>query len=120
MDYAKEALKLHYERKGKIEICSRVRAGRRQALCLAYPPGVAQPCLEIQKGPDKSCGLTRRWNIVSVTRWPGRYIKPLLKPAFPGFKRKDKRERLQTPFPFYALCFPGLTLWFKNKALTQK
>ena len=59
MDYAKEALKLHHERKGKIEICSRVRVDRRQALCLAYPPGVAQPCLEIQKGPDKNCSKRR-------------------------------------------------------------
>ena len=50
MDYAKEALKLHEELKGKIEVCSRVKVDSREALSLAYTPGVAQPCLEIQSG----------------------------------------------------------------------
>ncbi len=66
MDYAKEALKLHEELKGKIEVCSRVKVDSREALSLAYTPGVAQPCLEIQKDIDKSFTLTRRWNTVAV------------------------------------------------------
>ena len=66
MDYAKEALKLHEELKGKIEVCSRVKVDSREALSLAYTPGVAQPCLEIQKDINKSFTLTRRWNTVAV------------------------------------------------------
>lgn len=56
MDYAKEALKLHYERKGKIEICSRVRAGRRQALCLAYPPVLPNPVWKSRKARIRAAG----------------------------------------------------------------
>ena len=66
MDYAKESLKLHYELKGKIEMTARARVDSREALSLAYTPGVAQPCLEIQKDVSKSYELTRRWNTVAV------------------------------------------------------
>ena len=66
MDYAKESLKLHYELKGKIEIAARTKANDRQSLSLAYTPGVAEPCLEIQKDVKKSYELTRRWNTVAV------------------------------------------------------
>lgn len=66
MDYAKESLKLHYEWQGKIEIKTRAKANDKEALSLAYTPGVAQPCLEIQKDISKSYELTRRWNTVAV------------------------------------------------------
>lgn len=66
MDYAKESLKLHYEWQGKIEIKTRAKADSKDALSLAYTPGVAQPCLEIQKDIQKSYELTRRWNTVAV------------------------------------------------------
>ena len=66
MDYAKESLKLHYELKGKIEIAARTKANDRRSLSLAYTPGVAEPCLEIQKDVNKSYELTRRWNTVAV------------------------------------------------------
>lgn len=66
MDYAKESLRLHYEWQGKIEIKARAKANNKEALSLAYTPGVAQPCLEIQKDINKSYELTRRWNTVAV------------------------------------------------------
>ena len=66
MDYAKESLRLHYEWKGKLEVTPRAAVDSKEALSLAYTPGVAQPCLEIQKDVDKSYGLTRRWNTVAV------------------------------------------------------
>ena len=66
MDYAKEALRLHYELKGKLEITPRASVGDKESLSLAYTPGVAQPCLEIQKDVNKSYELTRRWNTVAV------------------------------------------------------
>lgn len=66
MDYAKESLRLHYEWKGKLEVTSRAAVDNREALSLAYTPGVAQPCLEIQKDVNKSYELTRRWNTVAV------------------------------------------------------
>lgn len=66
MDYAKESLKKHYEWHGKIEIKTRAKADSKDALSLAYTPGVAQPCLEIQKDISKSYELTRRWNTVAV------------------------------------------------------
>ena len=66
MDYAKESLKLHYEWHGKIEIKTRAKACDKESLSLAYTPGVAQPCLEIQKDINKSYELTRRWNTVAV------------------------------------------------------
>lgn len=66
MDYAEEALKLHYEWKGKIEVTARAAVDTSEALSLAYTPGVAQPCLEIQKDVNKSYDLTRRWNTVAV------------------------------------------------------
>ena len=66
MDYAKESLRLHYEWKGKLEVTPRAEVGSKEALSLAYTPGVAQPCLEIQKDISKSYELTRRWNTVAV------------------------------------------------------
>ena len=66
MDYAKESLKKHYEWKGKIEVITRVPVDGKEALSLAYTPGVAQPCLEIQKDENLSYELTRRWNTVAV------------------------------------------------------
>lgn len=66
MDYAKESLKLHYQLQGKIEVTSRATVNSKEALALAYTPGVAQPCLEIQKDINKSYELTRRWNTVAV------------------------------------------------------
>ena len=66
MDYAKESLKLHGEWGGKIEVVSRVPLETRDDLSLAYTPGVAQPCLEIQKDINKSYELTRRSNLVAV------------------------------------------------------
>ncbi len=66
MDYAKESLKKHYEWQGKIEITPRAPLQTRDDLSLAYTPGVAQPCLEIQKDYDKSFELTRRGNLVAV------------------------------------------------------
>ena len=66
MDYAKESLKLHNDWKGKIEVNATVPVKTKQDLSLAYTPGVAQPCLEIQKDVDKSYELTRRWNLVAV------------------------------------------------------
>ena len=66
MDYAKESLKKHSECKGKIEVVSRVPVSTKEDLALAYTPGVAQPCLEIQKDLDKSYELTRRHNMCAV------------------------------------------------------
>ena len=66
MDYAKESLKMHYDLKGKIEVVSRAKVDSSEALSLAYTPGVAAPCLEIQKDVNKSFELTRRWNTVAV------------------------------------------------------
>ncbi len=66
MDYRKESLKLHGEWKGKIEVISTVPVKDRQDLSLAYTPGVAEPCLAIQKDIDLSYQLTRRWNLVAV------------------------------------------------------
>ena len=66
MDYAKESLRLHGEWKGKIEMVTRAPVKTKNDLSLAYTPGVAQPCLEIQKDPSKSYELTRRWNMAAV------------------------------------------------------
>jgi malate dehydrogenase (oxaloacetate-decarboxylating) len=66
MNYAEESLKKHYEWRGKIEVNARVAVKGREDLSLAYTPGVAQPCLEIQKDEEKSFLLTRRWNTVAV------------------------------------------------------
>ena len=66
MDYAKESLRLHAEWKGKLEVVPRAPVGSKEDLALAYTPGVAQPCLEIQKDISKSYELTRRWNTVAV------------------------------------------------------
>ncbi len=66
MNYAEESLKMHYNLKGKIEVISRAPVDSKEALSLAYTPGVAEPCLAIQKDPAKSFDLTRRWNTVAV------------------------------------------------------
>ena len=66
MDYAKESLRLHAEWKGKIEVRATVPVETKDDLSLAYTPGVAQPCLEIQKDINKSYDLTRRWNLCAV------------------------------------------------------
>jgi malate dehydrogenase (oxaloacetate-decarboxylating) len=66
MDYAKESLRLHGEWRGKIEVVSTVRTDTKDDLSLAYTPGVAQPCLEIQKNADRSYDLTRRHNLCAV------------------------------------------------------
>ncbi|MDO5738406.1 MAG: NADP-dependent malic enzyme [Eubacteriales bacterium] len=65
-DYSSEALKKHYEWRGKLGITARVPVGSNEELALAYTPGVAAPCLEIQKDVDKSYELTRRWNLALV------------------------------------------------------
>ncbi|MCD7756101.1 MAG: NAD-dependent malic enzyme, partial [Firmicutes bacterium] len=66
MDYAKESLRLHNEWKGKIEVIAKVPVSTKDDLSLAYTPGVAQPCLEIQKDINKSYDLTRRHNLCAV------------------------------------------------------
>ncbi len=66
MDYAKESLRLHGAWKGKIEVVATVPVASKEDLSLAYTPGVAQPCLEIQKDPAKSYELTRRHNLCAV------------------------------------------------------
>ncbi len=66
MDYAKESLKLHEQWKGKIEVIATVPVETKEDLSLAYTPGVAQPCLEIQKDVNKSYDLTRRHNLCAV------------------------------------------------------
>lgn len=66
MDIRDEALKMHYEWKGKIEMTGRVSADSARALSLAYTPGVAEPCLAIEKDEAQSFALTRRWNTVAV------------------------------------------------------
>ena len=66
MNYAEESLRLHGEWKGKIEVVSRVPVKNKEDLSLAYTPGVAQPCLEIQKDVNKSYELTRRHNMCAV------------------------------------------------------
>ena len=66
MNYAEESLKKHYEWKGKLEVVPRAAVNDKESLSLAYTPGVAAACLEIQKDVDKSYELTRRWNTVAV------------------------------------------------------
>ncbi len=66
MDYAKESLRLHGEWKGKIEVKATVPVATREDLSLAYTPGVAQPCLEIEKDVNLSYEYTRRWNLCAV------------------------------------------------------
>ncbi|NLO39753.1 MAG: NAD-dependent malic enzyme [Ruminiclostridium sp.] len=66
MDYRKESLKLHGEWKGKLEVIASVPVKNKEDLSLAYTPGVAEPCLAIQKDVDLSYELTRRWNLVAV------------------------------------------------------
>ena len=66
MDYMKESLKKHYEWKGKLEVSARVRTDSREALSLAYTPGVAAPCLAIAEDESLAYELTRKWNTVAV------------------------------------------------------
>lgn len=66
MDIMQSSLEKHYEWKGKIEVVSRCEVNDREQLSCAYTPGVAQPCLEIEKNPDLSYELTRRANLVAV------------------------------------------------------
>ena len=66
MDYAKVSLEKHFEWKGKLDVVARASVDNKEALSLAYTPGVAQPCLESQKDVNKSYELTRRWNTVAV------------------------------------------------------
>lgn len=66
MDYAKEALKMHREWKGKLSVVPKMSIKDKNDLSIAYTPGVAQPCLEIQKDKDLSYELTSRWNTVAV------------------------------------------------------
>ena len=66
MDYAKESLRLHGEWRGKLEVTARASVSNKQELSLAYTPGVAEPCLAIQKDINLSYELTRRWNTVAV------------------------------------------------------
>ena len=66
MDYAAESKRLHELWRGKIEVTPRVSVSNDEELSIAYTPGVAQPCLEIQKDPDMSFELTRRWNTCAV------------------------------------------------------
>ncbi len=66
MDYRKESLRLHGEWKGKVEVVARAKVDNKDALSLAYTPGVAEPCLAIQDDYKKSWELTRRWNMVAV------------------------------------------------------
>ena len=66
MDYGKISLEKHAQWKGKIEVTARAAVDSAEALSIAYTPGVAAPCLEIQKNPEKSYELTRRWNTVAV------------------------------------------------------
>lgn len=66
MDYRKVSLEKHYEWKGKLEVTARAKVDNSEALSLAYTPGVAEPCLEIQKDYKKSWALTRRHNMVAV------------------------------------------------------
>jgi len=66
MDYRKESLRLHGEWKGKVEVVARAKVDDKDALSLAYTPGVAEPCLAIKEDYNKSWELTRRWNMVAV------------------------------------------------------
>ena len=66
MNYAEESLKKHYQWRGKLSIVPKMSVKTKEDLSLAYTPGVAQPCLEIQKDPSKSFELTGRWNTVAV------------------------------------------------------
>nr|WP_308509191.1 NADP-dependent malic enzyme [uncultured Stomatobaculum sp.] len=66
MNYAEESLKKHYEWRGKIKVITDIPVKTSEDLSLAYTPGVAEPCLEIQKDVNKSYELTRRWNLCAV------------------------------------------------------
>ncbi|HCS66747.1 MAG TPA: NAD-dependent malic enzyme, partial [Oribacterium sp.] len=65
-DVSAESIKLHQELRGKIEVSARAKVDSSEALSLAYTPGVAAVCKEIEKDPEKQWELTRRWNTVAV------------------------------------------------------
>lgn len=65
-DLRQKALEVHRMWKGKVEVISRAKIENNEELSIAYTPGVAQPCIEIQKNPELSFELTRRWNTVAV------------------------------------------------------
>ena len=98
MDYAKESLRLHYEWKGKLEMTPRAAVDSKEALSLAYTPGVAQPCLEIQKDVNKSYELTRRWNTVALLAgsFGGVNLEDIAAPRCFEIERKLK-ERCDIP-----------------------
>ena len=87
MDYAKESLRLHGEWKGKIEVISKVPVATKEDLSLAYTPGVAQPCLEIQKDVNKSYELTRRHNLCAVIT-DGSAVLRRRSPDNPGCRKR--------------------------------
>ena len=66
MDYAEKAMELHRQLRGKLEMHTRTETNTREALSIAYTPGVAAPCLAIKEDPAQSYELTRRWNTVAV------------------------------------------------------
>lgn len=66
MDYKKESMKLHQDLKGKLEIKTRAKTDTKEALALAYTPGVAEACLAIKEDPEEAFHLTRKWNLVAV------------------------------------------------------
>ena len=70
MDYGKASLAVHRRLHGKIETSVRADVSNAHALSLAYSPGVAEPCLAIQRDPSQSFELTRRWNTVAPTALP--------------------------------------------------
>ena len=99
MDYATESLKLHEQLCGKIEIVSRAKVDSKEALSLAYTPGVAQPCLEIQKDIRKSYELTRRWNTVAVVT-DGTAVLAVSQKVLPAAQRLEKSFKgLEEAYP---------------------
>ena len=70
MDYAEKAMELHRKLRGKLEMHTRTETGTREALSIAYTPGVAAPCLAIKEDPAQSYELTRRWNTVAARDAP--------------------------------------------------
>lgn len=116
MDYAKESLRLHSEWRGKLEVTPRAQVDSKEALSLAYTPGVAQPCLEIQKDISKSYELTRRWNTVAVVT-DGSAVLGLgdigPEAGMPSWRANASCSRPSaawTPFP----CASAATTWTRS------